>query len=61
MSSITADISILALMLSFLLSTPPANPPRQKNIIEMVNVIESCDMLQPGNSSPNGVLNIDQA
>jgi hypothetical protein len=59
--SITAEISILALMLSLLLSTPPANPPRQKNIIEMVKVSESCDMLQSGKSSPKGVLNMDHA
>ena len=57
----TADISILVLMLNFLLITPPAKPPRQKNIIDIVNVSDSCEMLQSGNSSPIGVLNIDHA
>ena len=60
-SSITADISILDLMLSLLLSNPPAKPPRQKKIIEIVNVSDSCEMLQSGNNSPIGVLKIDQA
>ena len=60
-SSMAAEMSSLTLMLSFLLRTPPAKPPRQKNIIEMVNVSDSWDMLQSGNSSPKGVLKIDHA
>ena len=60
-SSIAADMSILTPMLSFLLRSPPANPPRQKNIIEIVNVSDSCEMLQSGYISPKGVLKMDHA
>jgi hypothetical protein len=61
MKSITAEIRNLTITLHLRLSSPPTNPPRQKNIIEMVKVSDICDIDQSGNISPSGVLNIDHA
>ena len=60
-NSITADIRNLTFTLSFLLMRPPANPPRQKKIIEIVNVSDIWEIDQSGKISPSGVLKMDHA
>ena len=59
--SMTAEIRSLVLRLSFLVRRPPAKPPRQKNDIEIVNVIDIWETDQSGNSSEKGALKMDQA
>jgi len=61
MNSITAEIRNLVLTVNLLLISPPANPPRQKKIMDIVNVRDIWDIVQSGKSSLNGALNIDQA
>ena len=60
-NSITADIRNLTLTLNFLLISPPANPPRQKKIIEIVKVSDIWEIDQSGKISPSGVLKMDHA
>ena len=60
-NSITADIRNLTLTLNFLLISPPANPPRQKKIIEIVKVSDIWEIDQSGKISLSGVLKMDHA
>ena len=60
-NSITAEMRYLTLTLKRLLRSPPAKPPRQKNIIEIVNVSDICAMVQSGKIPLNGTLKIDHA
>lgn len=57
----TADTQMIHAGLIFFISCPPVNPPRQKKIMEMVNVMDSCETLQFGNTSVNGTLKMDHA